>query len=127
MTVENKTEEEINKLVRDSLAGQIFWGSMIPEAEWQHMIKSIFMPLAFLDKQPDDVDNWGDLYEYLDQAGPRAVNGYPCFFSFHVLSVHDLKIFREKVIAATKALDTVLKLTDPEPEPEPEPEPKPEA
>jgi len=25
------------------------------------------------------------LYEYMDKAGPRAINGYPCFFSMRIL------------------------------------------
>jgi hypothetical protein len=55
---------------------------------------TVFMPLAFMDKkalksmQREKVDF---IYEYLDKAGPRAINGMPMFFSCHILTQPETK------------------------------------
>lgn len=47
------------------------------------------MPLALGAADKIDADKVGMLYEYMDKAGPRSVNGYPCFFSFRWLDKRD--------------------------------------
>jgi len=37
----------------------------------------------------------GMLYESYSQAGPRSVNGYPCFFSCKIISIEDTNRFKE--------------------------------
>jgi len=40
--------------------------------------------------------NIGMVYEYMDKAGPRSVNGYPCFMSMQIVSYDDAQRFVEK-------------------------------
>jgi len=35
------------------------------------------------------LQNIGVIYEYISKAGPRSINGYPCFFSFRILNKAD--------------------------------------
>jgi hypothetical protein len=49
----------------------------------------VFMPLALM--SPEQIKelqgaNVGLIYEHIDKAGPRSINGMPCFFSFSTLS-----------------------------------------
>tara|TARA_R110000824_G_scaffold253738_1_gene442784 strand:- start:640 stop:1002 length:363 start_codon:yes stop_codon:yes gene_type:complete len=63
-------------------------------------INMIFMGLIFLSgKMADDfklqVEN-GDidmLWEYNSEAGPRSINGYPCFTSLRTMSKREAKVF----------------------------------
>lgn len=78
------TDEEVTKLAKAMYRNEVFFSFMIPENQRMSMLFSVFMVLLFLDditrKQmiADEIDVF---YEYMDQAGPRGVNGYPCFFS----------------------------------------------
>ena len=66
-------------------------------------VKMTFMPIvlgAFNDLQdqiindprfPKNTHTIVMFYEYLSEAGPRAINGYPCFFSCNLLMDKDAK------------------------------------
>ena len=44
----------------------------------------VFMPVilgAFADMSKEDIDNIGLIYEYMDKAGPRSINGMPIFMT----------------------------------------------
>lgn len=87
--VGRKSEEELREFVIDFLAGRIFTSA--------HMTNSaslglVFMPLALgaLSDWPDE--DWADIgiiYEYLDKAGPRSINGMPSFFSLRIMHRDD--------------------------------------
>jgi hypothetical protein len=87
--VGHKSEEELRQFVIDFLAGRIFTSAQIPPAE---RIELVFMPLVFgalVEWPREDVEQIGILYEYLDKAAPRSVNGMPSFFSFRMMHVDD--------------------------------------
>lgn len=55
-------------------------------------IRMVFMPIAlgaFKDWEKEDMEDIGLIYEFYSAAGPRAVNGYPCFTSFKILNKLD--------------------------------------
>lgn len=88
----SKTDEELKKIAKDLLAGHIFTDRHI-NANDSRLLTSVFMPIMFFDKEQfDDFNNnlkSGDInliYEYLDKAGPRSINGMPMFMSFETLS-----------------------------------------
>ena len=93
MVYQPKTDEEIKTLALDLFQTKIFIATMIKQDQQEHLIPMIFMPIAFADKKLIDellrVD--GIPYEYMDEAAPRSINGYPCFFSMHYLSRTDYK------------------------------------
>lgn len=74
------------KVAEDILDNKIFTSNHVAE---QNMVTMVFPILSFLDKkmltkmQKDDVVL---MYEYMDKAGPRGVNGYPMFFSCRFLT-----------------------------------------
>lgn len=52
------------------------------------LLPSIFMTLGFMtSEQHEELISSGvvHFYEELSKAGPRGINGYPCFFSHRVL------------------------------------------
>lgn len=87
------TPEEIKQLATDTFKEQVFFSTMIPKQD-EHLLASIFMTMTFMDhKQIEQLskDKISAFYEYLSEAGPRAINGYPIFMSMKAISVDDLK------------------------------------
>lgn len=74
------TEAELRQLAIDIMDGRVFgtWNVQDPRD-----IGMVFMTLAFGARIPACV---AQLYEYLDKAGPRSINGMPSFFSCRLLS-----------------------------------------
>ena len=83
------TEQELRQLALDMVEGKVFGTWDLPE-DHQHLIGNIWMVLILggADILTDDVAH---VYEYLDKAGPRSVNGYPIFWSCRVLTKEDAK------------------------------------
>lgn len=85
-----KSDAELEQLAQDIYAGRIFTSQ---HCEPGH-ITLVFMVLALCGK--DDIE-WfkaNDVtlfYEYVDKAGPRSVNGNPCFLSLQYLDREDHK------------------------------------
>lgn len=110
MPIPSRPLEEIGKLANDFLAGQIFTDRQIPP-ECGLDLGDVFMPLMFLDeKQHEELkaDSPGMLFEYMNEAGPRSVNGCPVFMSVQYLSKEDFMKFRDIVKALQAAKDKVL-------------------
>jgi len=69
--------------------GKIFCDRQINPREIGSMLAMVFMPIALgaLSETANVVrDNIGMIYEYLSEAGPRSINGYPIFMSFKTLT-----------------------------------------
>lgn len=94
------SDEECSRLVSSMYAGSVFGTWMLPKSDFP-LIKHIFLPLALGVEPPDDIDS---IYEYLDQAGPRAINGYPTFFSMRILTHEDRPKVLEKIAKLEEAL-----------------------
>lgn len=106
LTEERKTE--LNKLAKDIVTNLVFCSWFLKEGE-EDMIQSIFMPLGLmgkkdLEKLPEDISM---IYEYLDKAGPRSINGFPCFLSFSYLSKEEAEYCRGRCIKIQQALKEV--------------------
>jgi hypothetical protein len=85
------TNDEIKKLAEDMYKGLIFTDRHMSNREELQMV---FIPLALADKWliEELIENPpGMIYEYLDEASPREVNGMPMFFSFKMASIDDTK------------------------------------
>ena len=84
---------ELKKLAVDIVEGKVFGTWNIPSYD-QHLVPLIFVPLSFMDaKQLKKLKRRKvvHVYEYLDKAAPKTVNGYPIFFSFRLLKKRDWK------------------------------------
>lgn len=71
----------------------------------------VFMPLAMgalSEWTKEELDDIGLIYEYMSEAGPRAINGNPCFVSFRIMNCADWKRAAE---AITKELDRRREVT----------------
>jgi hypothetical protein len=73
--------------------GRIFTSNHIrPSYEGDNIVSMVFMPLAFgalKDMTEDAIRHIGLIWEYLDQAGPRSINGYPIFSSLRFMHKDD--------------------------------------
>lgn len=81
------SEEDLKTFVTDFLAGKIFTDRQVRNGP---DIPMVFMVLALGGLEgltKEQVDNIGLVYEYLDKAAPRSINGEPIFFSCRFLNV----------------------------------------
>lgn len=104
MSDDPKPEVDLGQLAWDIVAGQVF-GSWMLDGD-PDLLRMIFLPLALMDAEGLGKMKAADvvfLYEYLDQAGPRSVNGYPCFMSFKTLTRDQAKALTPKIDEAKAA------------------------
>lgn len=93
----HQTDEEIRKVVRLMLAEKFFGDWMCEHG----MLVSVFLPLMFGALNGFDRDELGKIaiWEDLNEAGPRTINGYPMFLSMRIWRRDDM----------TKAVDLYKK------------------
>lgn len=85
------TNDEIKQLAEDMYKGLIFTDKHLRAKEELSMV---FLPFVFMGKEFIDELNEnppGMIYEYMDKAGPMAVNGMPIFLSLKMTSIDDTK------------------------------------
>ncbi len=105
------TDDEINALAGDIYRDRVFTSDHLRQGDLE-MLPVIFMPLVFADKKIIEKlrkDAPGMIYEHISEAGPRSVNGYPTFFSLHIVSQEDTKKVWEKFEQIKKSVGEVLK------------------
>lgn len=101
-------------------AGRVFGSWMFPdEAEAERMMGMVFLPLLLGAEVPR---NTAHIYEYLSEAGPRQVNGYPIFMSMRLLTKDQTEELRSNIEAIQQAHNNARAtakspLTVPEPQP----------
>ncbi len=78
---------EQKQLALDIVDGKVFGTWSISQEDYA-LLPVIFLPLAFMElsKIKKDVVH---IYEYVDKAGLRGVNGYPTFMSCRLLKKSD--------------------------------------
>lgn len=84
-----KTDEEIKELAKAIWAGQVFTSMHLKNPE---DTSRVFMILGLM--SGEQIKSLQDerisfVYEYLDEAGPRSINGLPMFLSAKYLNVDD--------------------------------------
>jgi hypothetical protein len=93
-------EKNLRELAMGICDGKIFHDRMIDPRRFQQDVGMVFMPLALGGLEGIEPKTIGLMYEYYDQAGPRSVNGMPCFFSFRILhrdNIEDLQKYIEEI------------------------------
>jgi hypothetical protein len=99
-------EADLRQLAIDVMAGNVYGSWMMNEHELPDILGMVFMPLILGAKLPP---NAAHVYEYMNQAGPRAINGMPTFMSCRVLIEEDskkLKPLLEELVAQQEAFKT---------------------
>jgi hypothetical protein len=81
-------QSELRKFILDYCDGKIFTDQQAPI---EH-ISMIFMILIFMKPEEYDLPTIGCMWEYISEAGPRSINGYPIFMSAHFMHKDDWKI-----------------------------------
>lgn len=81
-------DDEIREFVDALMAGQLFTSEQVKN---EGDIPMVFMPLMLGASEHLEpiIDDIGCLYEYMDKAAPRGINGQPIFYSFNVLHKDD--------------------------------------
>lgn len=83
---------EVKKLAHDLVTNQVFMSDRIRDPEKE--LTLVFPVLLWLKKQDTQKlkkDQIAHFYEYNKEAGPRAINGYPMFFSCHQINITDYR------------------------------------
>lgn len=93
-----RSEEELRTIARDIIYGKAFSDlNFRHKGEASNMIGSVFMPILLMgNKQRNHLIRYVKpqlMFEYLDKAGPIAVNGYPTFFSVQFISLKEWPVF----------------------------------
>jgi len=101
------TDEELKQIAKDLHVGKIFCDRHCPSPQ---AIPQVFMLLNFMNEdqiKDFQAKEYDFFYEYLDQAGPLAVNGLPTFFSIRCLNRTDtakMLDYYKKIKAAVEAV-----------------------
>lgn len=103
--------EEIYDLAVKAVAGRVIFSQQVPA----ELVSSVFMPLLFMDEDARqklmDATESGEvaeIYEHLDNAGPRGINGYPIFMSMKTISRADLDTLVEMIAKLSKLREEVF-------------------
>lgn len=102
-----RTEEEMTQIAKDIWSGKIFTSSHITE---KSIIYQVFQSLIFLSPEAIDDLKARDVqlfFEYLSEAGPRAINGYPIFLSCSFLTGEELKFVNNKYQEIVKVMGEI--------------------
>lgn len=89
------SEEDLRRFVDDLVSSRIFTDRHVRNPS---DIPMVFLPLAF-----GALSGWSDtglkgigvIWEYFDKAGPTSINGYPVFFSMHLMNAADWAVVSE--------------------------------
>jgi len=87
-----KSDAELKQIAIDLHAGRIFSDRHLKDPA---DMRFVFMPIVFMtDKHRQEMidDNIDFIYEYMEEAGPRSVNGMPTFMSYRMLNRAESKI-----------------------------------
>lgn len=101
------TDEERTKLVQAAIGNAVLFSHQVDPS----VLTSVFMPLVFLSK---DNLKWMEdneifsFYEYMSEAGPRSINGYPIFTSMHMLNKSDFEDVKRRILAAQEAIRGIV-------------------
>lgn len=89
-----RTDEVLKQLAQDILDGKVFTPASLRDGERDaYTMRMIFLPLMLAEGETlERIREAGMIYEYMDKAGPRSINGYPVFFSMKTLSKEDMNV-----------------------------------
>jgi len=81
------TNEALANFVMNYCDGKLLMSSNLPN----RLLPLVFLPLMFALPQYNEatLKSIGLFWEYFDKAGPRFINGYPCFTTCHIMRSED--------------------------------------
>lgn len=84
------SEDDLRAFVDDLVSGHIFTSAHLNSQP--DLVPMVFLPIALgaLSKwSATGLNNLGVVWERMDKAGPTSINGYPTFFSMHLMHRED--------------------------------------
>lgn len=88
-----RSDAELEQLAFDALSGKIFTSFDCDRVE---DLRLVFLPLGLMSREQLAAFKEDEPYmffEYLKNAGPRSINGMPCFFSLQWLNKNEFERF----------------------------------
>lgn len=83
------SDDDLREFISALVSGTVFTSAHVHD---QSCVPSVFMALLFggpTKWSKSGLNRIGAIYEYLDAAGPRSINGYPIFYSFRLICKED--------------------------------------
>jgi hypothetical protein len=105
--VGSRTEDELKEIALQLYRGQIFTSEHIAPPQQEAMLPMVFLPIVLGGLATIEPTSIGLVYEYLEKAGPRSINGYPIFMSCKLLNLADTAIVLNYYDKYKKAMDAV--------------------
>lgn len=90
-----KTNEELKQLANDMMAGRIFTDRHVKRPQDLGMVFMLFSLMDNKAMKEFESQEPVMVYEYMDKASPRSINGMPSFFSFHFLTQPEFDVFKD--------------------------------
>lgn len=87
--IKNLSDEELRELVLGVCDGRIFTSGMLRDMKDLPVVFLVVALGLFSGWTKEEIEDVGEIYEYLSAAGERGVNGYPCFMSCHLVNKAD--------------------------------------
>ena len=91
-------DETLKRFVLDYLAGKIF---LSVDINRESLIPMVFLPIAlgcFGNMTKETAKEVGVVWEYMSEALPTGINGYPCFGSCRIMHRDDWQRARAAII-----------------------------
>ena len=106
LILERMTPENLLQLAMGIVEGRIFTSQHIEEQVLLTTLPFVFLPLALV--APSSMPgNLGMLWQYMSEAGPQAINGYPIFMTANLMASEDIQPLQElirKIQASREAM-----------------------
>lgn len=94
-----KTDAELRKLAMDIHDGKVFTSGNIQNPSDLPMVFMVIALGGFANLSKEEAENIGLIYEYMDKAGPRSINGNPCFMSCRTLTKKETERLNQYYLA----------------------------
>lgn len=104
-----KTEEELRQLALDIVEGKVFTDRHCPP----EMLAACFMWIGLggmAGWSEEDIDTVGTIYEYIDKAFGRGINGFPTFASTQFVHASQMEQFVTLINQAQESRNLFLTL-----------------
>ena len=109
-------KKALKQLAIDITDEKVFGTWNITARNSSNLLGMIFMPLLFIDEETKEQIKkleFIHFYEYMDKAGPRAINGYPMFTSMKCLTREDSAVVFRMCKKLQEQKDKFLEEKDP--------------
>lgn len=100
-------EEDLRKFVDGAVSGRLFTSVQVEPVS---LVPVVFMPVAmgaFVGWTDDEIKHVGVIWEWMDQAGPRSVNGMPMFMSMRIMNKEDWTRALDAIVAEQERRKTI--------------------